>query len=198
MFFKDNTSGVRWMLVFLGNPGSKYTGTRHNVGFMTADVLEKRENIKINKLRFNALTASCVLGGEKVFLIKPQTFMNLSGNSVGPAASFYKIPPERVLVICDDISLPVGKLRIRSSGSSGGHNGLKSIISVLGTDAFPRIKIGVGTPERDENGNSVIDWVLGKFYGSDATAIAEACQKATDAAASYISEGVDKAMNKFN
>ncbi|MEG0875638.1 MAG: aminoacyl-tRNA hydrolase [Oscillospiraceae bacterium] len=193
MFLKSKMGGASWLVVFLGNPGDKYSGTRHNVGFMTADILEKRENLKISRLRFSALTATCTLGGEKVLLMKPQTYMNLSGDAVAPAAAFYKLPPERIIVVCDDVALPLGKLRIRAKGSSGGHNGLKSIISRLGTDAFPRIKIGVGAPDHD-----MIDWVLGKFYGKDADTIANSCKLAADAISSLICEGTDKAMNKFN
>lgn len=197
MFFKT-TGGVNWMVVFLGNPGQKYEKSRHNIGFMTADVLEKRNKIKISRLRFNALTCTDTISGEKVLYIKPQTYMNLSGNAVAPAAAFYKLPPENIIVICDDISLPVGKLRIRSKGSSGGHNGLKSIISALGSDNFPRIKIGVGAPEADADENVIINWVLGSFCGKDAELIDRALNSATDAVSSIICDGIDKAMNRFN
>ncbi len=186
------------MVVFLGNPGPRYTGSRHNVGFLAADKLEKLENIKISKLRFNALTALCTLGGEKVLIIKPQTYMNLSGNAVAPAAAYYKIPAEHVIVVCDDIALPVGKLRIRTKGSSGGHNGLKSIISALGTEEFPRVKIGVGAPPKNETEEDMINWVLGIFHGSEATTIAEMCETAAKACSAIISGGADKAMNIYN
>ncbi|NLH01919.1 MAG: aminoacyl-tRNA hydrolase, partial [Clostridiales bacterium] len=146
MIFKNNSGDAAWLVAFLGNPGAKYAGTRHNAGFMAADATEKLNNIKINRLRFNALTAIATINGEKVLLMKPQTYMNLSGNAVAPAAAYYKLPPEKVIIVVDDISLPVGKIRIRAKGSSGGHNGLKSIISALGTENFPRIKIGVGSP----------------------------------------------------
>lgn len=129
--------GVSWIVVFLGNPGPKYRDTRHNAGFMAADAMEKKLGVSINKLRFKALTAQATLGGEKVLLLKPQTYMNLSGESVSPAAAFYKVPPEHIIVVSDEVSLPIGKLRIRKSGSAGGHNGLKNIIAMLGTDAFP-------------------------------------------------------------
>ena len=194
MFFKK-PSGVSWILVFLGNPGAKFTGSRHNVGFMTAEVLEKRLHVRIDRLRFKALTAITELGGEKVLLLKPQTYMNLSGEAVQPAAAFYKVPPEHVLVVSDDVSLPLGKLRIRSSGSAGGHNGLKNIISCLGTDAFPRVKVGVGAPPKDFD---MADWVLSGFHNQDAEDIADAVSRAADALECIISEGTEKAMNKFN
>ena len=195
MFFK-NPSGVSWIIVFLGNPGAKYAGSRHNVGFMTADVLEKRLHVRIDRLRFKALTAQADLGGEKVFLMKPQTYMNLSGEAVQPAAAFYKVPPERVIVVSDDVSLPVGKLRIRQKGSAGGHNGLKNIIQRLGTDAFPRVKVGVGSPEHPDY--EMADWVLSGFRGKDAEEIAAAVEKAADALECIIANGADKAMNRFN
>lgn len=196
MFFKKK-NGVKWLIVFLGNPGLKYQSTRHNVGFMASEIIERRVNVKINRARFNALTATSEIRNEKALLIKPQTYMNLSGNAVNSASSFYKIPPEHILVICDDISLPVGKLRIRKTGSAGGHNGLKSIISALGTEDFPRIKIGVGAPiSTDEN--AVIKWVLGSFSQKDKVVAEEACARAVDAIEVYICEGSDKAMNMYN
>lgn len=198
MLFGSKSGGATWAVVFLGNPGNKYDGSRHNVGFRTAERLEKAQSIKINRLRFNALTALGTLGGEKVIFIKPQTYMNLSGNAVAPAASFYKIPPEQVIVVCDDIALPTGKLRIRQKGSAGGHNGLKSIISALGTDEFPRIKIGVGAPPPDATEDEIINWVLGSFSKNDAELIDSACERTIEALSLYISEGADKAMNKFN
>lgn len=198
MIFKNNSGGAAWLVAFLGNPGAKYAGTRHNAGFMAADAMEKLNNIKINRLRFNALTAIATINGEKVLLMKPQTYMNLSGNAVAPAAAYYKLPPEKVIVVVDDISLPVGKIRIRAKGSSGGHNGLKSIISALGTENFPRIKIGVGSPPSNETEEDIINWVLGTFSAKDAEMIAEMCEKAACAVSSIISEGTEKAMNKFN
>lgn len=198
MIFGSKGGSVRWAVVFLGNPGKQYDGSRHNIGFRTAERLEKAQGIKINRIKFSALTTLATIGSEKAILIKPQTFMNLSGNAVGPAASFYKLPPERVIVVCDDIALPVGKLRIRQKGSAGGHNGLKSIISALGTDEFPRIKIGVGAPPPSASEEEIINWVLGGFTKSDAELIDSACDRALDAISAYISEGADKAMNKFN
>ncbi len=198
MLFGRKNGGASWAVVFLGNPGKKYDGSRHNVGFYTADKFECAKKIKINRLKFNALTALTTLGGEKLLLLRPQTFMNLSGNAVGPATSFYKIPPERIIVICDDIALPIGKLRIRTKGSAGGHNGLKSIISALGTDEFPRIKIGVGAPSSYSTEEEIINWVLGGFSKAEAALIDSACEKAIDALAVYISDGADRAMNLFN
>ena len=149
---------VSWLVVFLGNPGLRYEGTRHNAGFMTADALARKKNIRINRSRFRALTATCTMGSEKVLLMKPQTYMNLSGEAVGQAARFYKIPADHVLVVSDDISLPIGGIRIRTKGSAGGHNGLKNIISVLGTEEFPRIRLGVGAPPHPDY--EMMDWVL--------------------------------------
>ena len=146
MIFQRKGGGVSWLLVGLGNPGSKYESTRHNMGFLAVDGLARRKGFRFNKLRFRAWTAEWMVNGEKVLVMKPQTYMNLSGESVGEAARFYKIPADHVVVISDDISLPVGKLRIRTGGSAGGHNGLKNIIQHLGTDQFPRIKVGVGAP----------------------------------------------------
>lgn len=194
-----NKSAVDWVAVFLGNPGGKYAGTRHNVGFMTADILEKELNVRINRLKFSALTCLCSCEGQKLLLVKPQTYMNLSGNAAGPAASYYKVPPERVIVVCDDVAIAQGRLRIRTKGSSGGHNGLKSIISALGTEEFPRIKIGVGEPDRSGGSeNPMIDWVLGKFKGKDLEQITETCQRAAQAVLTYVTEGPDRAMSKYN
>jgi len=196
MFFRKKATGVEWIIVFMGNPGPKYNGTRHNVGFMAADVLAKDMGVRIDRLRFKAYTGQGELGGSKVFLMKPQTYMNLSGESVQPAAAFYKIPPERILVVGDDVSMPVGKLRIRAKGSAGGHNGLKSIISRLGTDEFPRLKIGVGAPENTEY--DLADWVLGTFQNQDAEKIREVISRGVKAVESVVAEGIDTAMRKFN
>lgn len=196
MFF-NNKKGVNWIIVFLGNPGKKYKNTRHNVGFITSEIIEKNHNIKLNRSRFNALTAIADIGNEKALLMRPQTYMNLSGNAVASASSFYNTTPDSVIVICDDISLPVGKLRIRTKGSSGGHNGLKSIVSALGTGDFPRIKIGIGAPISEDE-DALISWVLGSFSQSDKVLIDRACAQAADAINVYINEGSEKAMNTFN
>lgn len=195
MLFKK-PGGVSWLIVFLGNPGPRYEMTRHNAGFMAADAMAKEKNVNINKARFKALTATCDIGGESVLLMKPQTFMNLSGDAVAQAAKFYKIPPEHVIVVSDEISLPIGKLRIRTKGSAGGHNGLKDIIAKLGTDAFPRIRIGVGAPPHPDY--DMADWVLGTFQNQDAEIMAEAAQRAAEACVCYITEGAQQAMNRYN
>ena len=194
MFFRK-PSGISWLVVFLGNPGPKYAGTRHNAGFLTADAAEKRYGVSINRSRFKALTASCELGGEKVLFMKPQTYMNLSGDAVQQAVSFYKIPAEHVLVVSDEMSLPVGKIRIRPKGSAGGHNGLKSIISVLGTENFPRIRLGVGAPPPEFD---VKDWVLSTFRNQDAEDFHDAAERAAQAVEAYITLGPEKAMNLYN
>lgn len=195
MFFKK-PSNVSWLLVCLGNVGDKYDGTRHNVGFDVADELGDRGNFPIQKLKHKALTNTATIGGERVLVMKPTTFMNLSGEAAGDAARFYKVPAERVLVVCDDVSLPVGKLRVRRSGSAGGHNGLKNLIQHLGGDNFPRVKVGVG--QKPHPDYDLADWVLGKFKGEDRKVMDEAVKKAADAVESLIKEGVDKAMNKYN
>ena len=197
MFDRFRTSqGVTWLVVFLGNPGAKYNGTRHNAGFMAADAMAKELNVAINKLRFKALTATVTIGGEKVLLMKPQTYMNLSGEAVGQAAKFYKISPERIIVVSDEVAMPVGKLRIRKSGSAGGHNGLKDIIRHLGTQDFPRIRMGVGAaPHPDYD---MADWVLSTFKNKDAEDMQDLAERVSKAVQCYITEGPDRAMNKFN
>ena len=192
----QKTGAVDWIVVFLGNPGPKYAGTRHNVGFMAADKCEKATGASIRRARFKALTDQIRVGDASVLLIKPQTFMNLSGDAVGPAARFYKVPPERVLVISDDVSLPVGRLRVSTKGSAGGHNGLKSIISALGTEQFPRIKVGVGAPPHPDY--DMADWVLGVLRDQDAVDIDAAAQRAWEAAESYIRTGPERTMDRYN
>lgn len=196
MLFGRKNNSIEWLVVCLGNVGDKYDGTRHNVGFEVADELAERKNIPLQKLKHRALTNTAELGGKKVLLMKPVTYMNLSGESAGDAARFYKIPPERVLVVCDDVDLPPGKLRIRVGGSAGGHNGLKSLIQHLGTDQFPRLKIGVGSkPHPDYD---LADWVLGKFQGEDRKAMDATIRRAADGVECILREGPDKAMGKFN
>ena len=187
---------VSWLVVFLGNPGLRYEGTRHNAGFMTADALARKKNISINRSRFQALTASCPIGDTTVLLMKPQTYMNLSGEAVGQAARFYKIPADHVLVVSDDITLPIGAMRIRTKGSAGGHNGLKNIISVLGTEEFPRIRLGVGSPPHPDY--DTVDWVLSVFRDQDAVDMAEAASRAADAVECFITQGPEKAMNLYS
>lgn len=189
-------SGVTWLAVFLGNPGPKYEWTRHNAGFLTCDALAKKLGVNVNRARFKALTATCDIGGESVMLMKPQTYMNNSGEAAAEAARFYKIPPEHVIVVSDEVSLPVGRLRIRQKGSAGGHNGLKSIIAQLGSDQFPRIRLGVGAPPHPEY--DMADWVLSVFRDQDAADIADAAKRAAEAVECYITEGPERAMNRFN
>lgn len=195
MFFKSAGSPT-WLIVFLGNPGPKYEGTRHNAGFMAGDALAKDLGLKINKAKFSALTATCEIANETVMLMKPQTFMNLSGEAVGKAARFYKIEPKNIIVISDEMTLPVGKIRVRMKGSAGGHNGLKNIIQHLGTEEFPRIRLGVGAPPNCDY--DVKDWVLGSFKNQDAVDMADAANRAAKAAVCYIEEGGERCMNKFN
>lgn len=196
MFFSKRPGPVEWLVVGLGNPGPKYEWTRHNMGFLVIDELAERESIPVQRLKFKALTNTAVIGGKSVLLMKPTTYMNLSGEAVGQAARFYKIPPERVLVISDDVALPQGKLRVRRSGSAGGHNGLKNIIAHLGSDQFPRVKVGVGgKPHPDSD---MADWVLSPFTGQDRKAMEEAISRAADAVTLLLDQGVDQAMAKFN
>lgn len=194
MFFSKG--GAEWIVAFLGNPGLKYNGTRHNAGFMAADAMEKKLGVSINKMRFKALTQTVDIGGKKVLLMKPQTYMNLSGDAIVQAANFYKVPPERVIVVSDETALPIGRLRIRRGGSAGGHNGLKSVIARLGTDQFPRIRLGVG--DKPHPDYDMADWVLSAFKGQDAADMELVAKKAADAVECYITEGADRAMNRFN
>lgn len=187
---------IDWIVVFLGNPGPRYAGTRHNAGFMAADESETDAGVKIVKARFKALTAQIKLNGQSVLLMKPQTFMNLSGDAVVQAADYYRVPPERVIVVSDEIALPVAKLRVRRSGSAGGHNGLKSIIARLGTENFPRVRIGIGAPPHPDY--DMADWVLGAFRDRDAVDMAAAAERAWEAVKCYIREGPERAMSKFN
>ena len=191
MLFGKRQAGVEWIVVLLGNPGQRFTGTRHNVGFMTGDALERLLDVKIDRIKFKALVRQVKIDGRGVLLMKPQTYMNLSGDAVQQAMAL-----DHVIVVSDDISLPVGKLRVRRSGSAGGHNGLKDIIAKCGGEGFPRVKIGVGAkpnPEMD-----MADWVLSTFKNGDAEEIERAVKSAAEAVLSVICEGVDKAMNKFN
>ena len=195
MLFK-RPAQVSWLVVCLGNPGDEYENTRHNVGFAVADELGERGHFPIQRLRHRALTQAADIGGERVLVMKPVTYMNLSGEAVGDAARFYKISADHVLVVSDDVSLPVGKLRLRRGGSAGGHNGLKNIIQHLGTDQFPRIKVGVG--EKPHPDYDMARWVLGKFQGEDRKTMDKAVERAADAVECVLRDGMDKAMNRFN
>ena len=189
-------SGIEFLIVGLGNPGSKYWNTRHNVGFAALDALAEELHAKIDRVKFQGLTGQADLNGKKVLLLKPTTYMNLSGQSVAAAAKFYKIPPEHILVMFDDISLEPGRLRIRKNGSAGGHNGVKSIISSIGSQDFPRIKIGVGAkPHPDYD---LADWVLSVFPYDQREAMAETYRRAAQAAIVLITQGPDAAANCFN
>ena len=185
-----------YLIAGLGNPDRQYEGTRHNVGFRVADELAERAGVPVQRLKYRALTGQAEIGGARVLLMKPVTFMNLSGEAVRPAADFYKVPADHILVLSDDVSLPVGKLRIRRGGSAGGHNGLKNIIQHLGTDQFPRVKVGVG--EKPHPDYDMADWVLGKFQGEDRKAIDQAVQRAADAVECLLREGPERAMSRFN
>ncbi len=191
-----SSSGAEYLVVFLGNPGDKYEFTRHNAGFLCGDRLADKNNLKFNKIKFHSNYCIGSLAGHKCLFMKPQTYMNESGLAVGEAASFYKIPPERVIVFSDDISLPVGKLRVRRKGSAGGHNGLKSIISHLSSEDFPRIKIGIG--EKAHPDQDLADHVLSNFSSAELkllTPVFDACISSLE----YIIEGdIDLAMQKFN
>lgn len=194
MFFKKQ-SGIDWIAVFLGNPGPKYAMTRHNAGFLTADAFEKRHNVRMDRSKHRALTCVCDVGDQKVLLMKPQTFMNLSGDAVLDAMQFYKVPLERVAVVSDDVHLDLGRIRVRPSGSAGGHNGLKDIIAKCGGEGFPRVRVGVGQvpPEWD-----LVDWVLSVFRNEDAETILKTADRAAEALECLILKGPQESMNKFN
>ncbi|MDD3347027.1 aminoacyl-tRNA hydrolase [Oscillibacter sp.] len=195
MLLGNKSSAVDWLIVGLGNPGEKYEHTRHNMGFLTVDLLAQRQGVKLNRVKFKAAYNVMDFAGAKCLVMKPQTYMNLSGEAVREAAQFYKIPAGRVLVIYDDVSLPVGKLRVRPSGSAGGHNGIKNIIAHLGTQEFPRIKIGTGAPGE---GGDMIDWVIGVPSQGERKALAETFDRAIEAAERIVTDGCQKAMNEFN
>ena len=193
---QKSTGSVEYLIVGLGNPGKKYETTRHNAGFMCIDILSEEEKIDVKKLKFHALIGDCYIDGHKVIVMKPQTMMNNSGQAIKECADFYKIPPENVIVIYDDISLEPGKLRIRRKGSAGGHNGIKSIIAHLGSENFPRVKIGVGAkPHPDYD---LVDWVLGSFPKDQMKQIDEACFNAYSAIKIIMTGDIDAAMSKFN
>ncbi|MDO4269789.1 MAG: aminoacyl-tRNA hydrolase [Eubacteriales bacterium] len=192
----SRTQPIEWLVVGLGNPGAKYVGTRHNAGFRALDAYCAKSGQRVDKMKFKALAGEGMLGGARVLFLKPQTFMNLSGEAVLGAAAFYKIPPARIIVLSDDISLDVGALRVRPKGSAGGQNGLKNIIYHLGSEEFPRVKIGVGhKPHPDYD---LADWVLSKFTADEQKAIDAACRDAVEAAACIIAEGCAAAAQKFN
>lgn len=200
MFFKRSKGiapgPIEFLIVGLGNPGKNYEFTRHNAGFLTLDHIASELDTEINNLKNNALVADVVINNHRCLLVKPQTFMNNSGTAVRDIAKFYKIPPEKIVVIFDDISLPCGKLRIRRKGTDGGHNGIKSIIYHLNSDQFPRIKIGVGSKPNPEY--DLADWVLSKFGKDDTEQLKAAITKATEVLPLILDGEIDKAMNKAN
>ena len=181
------------LIVGLGNPGAQYENTRHNIGFKVIDNIAKEYNIEINRQKFKGVYGEGFINGEKVILLKPTTYMNLSGESIREVVDFYKLTCEDIVVIYDDISLDVGRLRIREKGSAGGHNGIKSIIAHLGTDVFPRIKVGVGQPNVD-----LVNYVLGKFTDEEMEVLSESIDASTKAVSEIIKYDVNTAMNKFN
>jgi PTH1 family peptidyl-tRNA hydrolase len=184
------------LIVGLGNPGTEYRDTRHNVGFMVADLLTSRWRVGDQwREKFDALQVKTSVGSEPVILSKPLTFMNLSGRSVAATAAFYKIEPAGVFIVTDDVALPVGRLRARRDGGAGGHNGLKSIIQELGTQAFPRMRVGVGRGSGDRD---LSDHVLGRFEASERDTVSAAVLRAAEAAEMFISDGIERVMNSFN
>lgn len=182
-----------FLIVGLGNPGIQYENTRHNIGFKVIDNIAKEYNIEINRQKFKGVYGEGFINGEKVILLKPTTYMNLSGESIMEVVDFYKLTCEDIVVIYDDISLDIGRLRIREKGSAGGHNGIKSIIAHLGTDVFPRIKVGVGQPNVD-----LVNYVLGKFTDEEMEVLSESIDASTKAVSEIIKYDVNTAMNKFN
>ena len=194
MFGKKPTDA--WLIVGLGNPGKDYARSRHNAGWRALDILAQQLGCKIDKGKFQGLYGQANYGGTKVFLLKPQTYMNLSGRSVLQLSAYYNIPPQRIIVLFDDISLEPGRLRVRPDGSAGGHNGIKSVIAELGSQEFPRVKIGVGAkPHPDAD---LADWVLSGFSASEEKALKPALERAADAALCIIDRGCAEAANRFN
>ena len=186
---------VEYIVAGLGNPGKQYELSRHNAGFLCLDILSNRLGFRTDRIKFNALTADVMISGKRCLVMRPQTYMNLSGDAVKAAADFYKIPSDRVIIVYDDIDLPVGALRIRRKGSAGGHNGIKNIIAHLGTQEFPRVRIGVGEkPARMD----LADYVLGHFQKDEVDVMKTAFEDGAAAVVSMMNEGVESAMNHFN
>ncbi len=185
-----------WLIVGLGNPGKEYAGTRHNCGFRAIDILAEKLQCNINKSKFQGLYGQVSYNGYKLLLLKPHTYMNLSGKSVLQMSAYFNIPPQRIIVLFDDISLAPGRLRIRSDGSAGGHNGIKSIINELGSQNFPRVKIGVGAKQNSEQ--DLADWVLSNFSASEEKSLVFALNNAADAALCIVDSGIQEAANRYN
>lgn len=196
MLFGKKSGGYEYIIAGLGNPGAKYEMTRHNAGFLAVELLARENDFDIKRLKFHALTQDFSGFGKKCLIMKPQTFMNNSGEAIGEAARFYKIPPQNIIVVSDDISLDVGKIRIRRKGSAGGHNGLKSIIEHLGSEDFPRVKIGVG--KKPNAYTDLADWVLGHFPKEQEPDLKQALINADDAMRLIVNGEIDKAMNLYN
>ena len=192
----QKASGENWLIVGLGNPGREYEKTRHNAGFRALDILADRLGAKVDKLKYQGLYTQVNYNGGKVFLLKPQTYMNLSGRSVLQLSAYFNIPPQRIIVMFDDISLEPGRLRVRANGSAGGHNGIKSIIQEVGSQEFPRVKIGVGAKPHPEF--ALADWVLSAFTALEEKALAVSLENAAKAALCIIDHGVPEAANRFN
>lgn len=192
----SSSAPISFIIAGLGNPGEKYTFTRHNAGFLAVDYISEKYGFKVDRSRFKALVGEAVIAGHRGLVMKPQTFMNASGEAIREAADFYKLSPERIIVFCDDISLAPGKLRVRRKGSDGGHNGLKSIIYQLGSDAFPRVRLGVGAkPHPDYD---LADWVLGSFGDEDKKAFFDALTRMSEGLPLILDNNFDRAMNLLN
>ncbi len=196
MFGFNQPKKIDWLVVGLGNPGKKYQGTRHNAGFMAADALAKRLGITVDRLKFHALIGDGMCGEKRILLAKPQTFMNLSGQAVDEIMQFYRIPPERLLVMCDDISLEPGRLRIRRKGSHGGQNGMRNIIDMIESSDFCRIKLGIGAKPHPDY--SLADWVLSHFTAGELKEMECSAENAAQAAELIVNGQIDRAMNQFN
>lgn len=199
MFFKSKESGnnsIEYIIVGLGNPGRQYESTRHNAGFIALDYIADKLGVRVNRIKFKSTVAEARVAGHRCLLMKPSTFMNLSGQAVTEAMRFYKLPPQKVIVLCDDINLDVGKIRIRRKGSDGGQNGIKNIIYLSGSDEFPRVKIGIGKkPHPDYD---LKDWVLSRFTDKDKTALKDILPNIADAVGLIVNDDIDKAMNLYN
>lgn len=198
MFFKKKmaTGPIDWLVVGLGNPDKKYEGTRHNAGFAALEALAEKQGVRVERVRFHAFCGEATIDGQRVLLMKPQTYMNNSGEAVREAMQFYKLPPQRVLVMFDDISLPVGTIRVRRHGSAGGQKGMASIIALCGSDQFPRVKVGVG--QKPHPDYDLAAWVLSKFSKEEAPQVLEAVRRAADAACVIVGGDIDGAMNTFS
>jgi PTH1 family peptidyl-tRNA hydrolase len=189
-------NGETWLVVGLGNPGKEYENTRHNAGFRALDILAEKLSCRVDKLKYQGLYGQTTYRGKKLLLLKPQTYMNLSGRSVLQLSAFFRVPPKNIIVLFDDISLPPGRLRVRGEGSAGGHNGIKSIIQELGSQEFPRVKIGVGAkPHPDFD---LADWVLSHFTAQENQALQPALERAAEAALAIMDHGIYETANRYN